>query len=138
MADLSVEHVHRVPQIPARMFWAGAVLMAIDVLYFRHLEGADPGRTVRHGFGALAMVAVGVFVSRGVRKAYWVALVWSGVMAIVSWSGLVLMLLWDRAPFGERTWILGLVCGAAVWTTSLVSLLLRDTREAFLGRGTKS
>jgi len=133
MADVNVAPIHRVPQLPARMLWVAAALVAVDVIYFRHLEAADPGRTFRHGCGALGMAVLGVFLSRGSRKAYWVGLVWSSVMAVVSWGGAVLILLWDRVPFGERGYLLGLACGVAVWTTAVIGLLLRNTREAFLG-----
>src|SRR5215510_9636456 len=135
MADVSVTAVHRVPQLPARMLWVAAALMTVDVIYFRHLEAADPGRTFRHGCGALALVALGLLLSRGIRNAYWVALAWSVIMAIVSWSGVALILLWDRMPFGERASTLGIACGAAVWTMTVISLLLRDTRAGFLLRG---
>ena len=138
MADLSVTAIRRVPQLPARMLWVAAALMAVDVIYFRHLEAADPGRTFRHGCGALAMVALGMFLSRGVRKAYWIALVWSGIMAIVSWIGLVVIVFLDRMPFGERAAVLGVACAAAVWTATVTSLLSRDTREGFLSGETKT
>lgn len=133
MVDPTAERTPQIPQLPARMLWVFATLMLVDVIVFRHLEAVDPGRTLRHGCGALAVAALGIALSRGSRKAYWAALVWSGIMALVSWSGVLLIVLWHRMPFGEQASMVGLASNSLVLTAAVMSLLSPAARKAFLG-----